>query len=163
MGYIPEDVKSIFEWIQLCNGVIFSEEDVVAVVKTIAEKGQRKLIVEETPIQSGLSGYTFLLKDVIYVCINSNIDPVRRCGTRLHEYSHIMLNHVAPLPYTYDDFLQARYLHGKQLRHEPITAYDEPVEYAAETLAMLLLEVITKFNESIPTTVIDMYGYDKDW
>jgi len=154
---IPGAVREKFDEVINRLGESFSLEAVLDIVRSTRN---RPLHVREMRIVTGISGFAVALLDCDLIAINRQIETDRRPKVILHECSHFLLDHVTLEPYTFKQFKRAHHTLIKQrLHHEPISAYDDPIEYAAETLATMFLERVTLYEETIPPEIISMYGY----
>lgn len=159
---IPEEINtSLCAIISFIGDKYFNEENIHLFVKRKAILSGKKLYIHEQSLPPGKSGFTLSLSDSYVVCINSEIDDLRKLTTKLHEYAHIILDHLKPSPYSYNDFISAISCKDNILNHEPSSSYDSPHEYSAELFAMILLDKINLSKESTPTLIQYMYGYKR--
>lgn len=156
MNIIPGAVREKFSEIMTCTKGGVTVDSVIELIK---EQYKRPVHIIEARLPNGVSGYALALLDAVVIIINKKIDPDRRIGTVFHELSHFLLKHPKVESYTFKQFKKARNDITKMLAHEPVTAYDDPIEYAAETLGMMLLEQFEVYKKTLSQDVGLMYGY----
>lgn len=160
---IPDEIiRSFQEIVTFIGDRFFDEDNILAFVKRKIILEGKTLYIHDSILTPGRSGFTVALIDSYVICINSQLDELRKLTTRLHEYAHIILDHLQSSPYTYDEFKQVNICDTYILYHQPSSSYDSPSEYMAELFAMLLLEQIDQSKKSTPTLIQYMYGYKKD-
>lgn len=142
----------------------FGETFPVSTIITLIEISRGKpLRIEQDSMPLKMSGYCIALHDVDLVCTRAGADPVQQQATLLHELAHLLLGHVphlsgGPSTPTYAVFKRNRDKRTASCR-DHTTAYEAPQEYAAEALATLLADSITRHARKIPQFAKDFYGY----
>jgi hypothetical protein len=145
----------------------------------------RKLIIEPDTMPLWLTGYCIPLADVDLVCYRERGDQRMNIPPQLHELSHLLLGHldkpeVDDMP-TYAAFIKERTRLQSRLSrvsprdprvNEPTKlarlllsaiqcrgmCFDDPKERDAETLATLLLGIISRSETSMPVVAQELYG-----
>lgn len=143
------DVQGMFKMIQHALGASFSFDHLVSLVE---QRRKKRLVFETIPMPIGKTGDVISLRDVDLIRLRAGLNPVRSCATRLHECSHLLLGHLpigdATTP-TYAEFRNSQELQQSLSRDQGVT-FSPVVEYAAETLATLLLSCVEQSGQERP-------------
>jgi hypothetical protein len=145
---------------ELVEGILteaLGERYTMAELEYFISKLWRKKLLdcqENFPLPPALTGCCLAFPDRDKVYIQEGLNPVSRKGSKLHEYGHLLMFHVAPqvdqLP-TYEEFLKdpASYLQYA-LNRDTNTVYNTQQESEAETLARLLFPHVIDEDDDTP-------------
>jgi hypothetical protein len=161
---VPASVQEAYsKFITEIETDIFSFNDIVRYIERW--RGKKIRFEFDSSMPPGLTGYCIALKDCDLVCTLKGSGQVHGLYVRLHEISHLMLNHIEKFPDgrrtpTYavfmrrcrdykDGFFQQR-LHG--------VLSEESLELDAEILARILIAGIKRHQESTPRIINLIHG-----
>lgn len=148
---LPKDVQRAFDAVCWVLGEEFSFSTLVDFIELSRGK---PLQIEYDTMPVAITGYCLALQDADLICTRTGLDVILTHAARLHEISHLLLGHISllscgPSTPSYAAFLRCRDLQNALYRAH-INPYDTPHEFAAETLATLLLGCITREKTAIP-------------
>jgi hypothetical protein len=157
---VAREVHQIYSTICNMLGEAFSLDALVTFTKLHRGK---PLLIEQDSMVVAISGYCLALQDVDLICTRAGMDKILEQTVQLHEISHLLLGHIPLLSNgsdtpSYTTFRQHREEQEGKIYRSHATAYDAPQEYAAETLATLLLHSILKEENSMPSIIEEFFG-----
>jgi len=123
---------------------------------------KKPLRIEDEVLPVAITGYCIALRDVDLICTRRGLDAILMGAARLHEIAHLLLGHIPSLSMgdatpSYEEFVHHRNMDPAFYRAH-ISAYELPSEYAAETLATLLLKCTFREQHSMPRLVREFYS-----
>jgi hypothetical protein len=123
---------------------------------------KKPLRIEEEALPVAISGYCIALSDVDLICTRRGLDAILMATARLHEIAHLLLGHIPTFSMGDATPAYATFVHHRNLSsvlyRAHASAYESPCEYAAETLATLLLKCTFREQSSIPQLARELYS-----
>ncbi|HLI71963.1 MAG TPA: hypothetical protein VKV19_19595 [Ktedonobacteraceae bacterium] len=158
MAEISEHVQRVFALIVRHLGRAFSLDELI--LFTAGCRG-KPLMFEQKPMPVALSGYCLALQDVDLIVTRANLDDILTQAVKLHEISHLLLQHLpmlsdGPATPTYAAFQRHESAQTWVTRN---LSYDDPQEQEAELLATLLLDCISRQGAAFSALARDIYGW----
>ncbi len=156
---LPRDVQRTFDAVLSVLGEAFPFATLIDFTELSRGKPLR---IEHDTMPVAIAWYCLALHDVDLICTRRGLDVILTCTVCLHEISHLLLCHIpllsgGPSTPSYAAFLRCRNLQ-KALYRSHTNLYDVPQEYAAETLATLLLNCLRREKTSIPLIARHLHG-----
>jgi len=157
--HVQHEVHRIFG---LTQGILSDTFSFNALADFTALCRKKPLRIEEEVLPVAITGYCVALHDVDLICTRQGLDTILMVTARLHEIAHLLLGHIPALSMgdttpSYETFMHHRDLRSAFYRTH-VSAYETPSEYAAETLATLLLKCIFREQNSMPQLARDLYS-----
>jgi hypothetical protein len=123
---------------------------------------KKPLRIEEETLPVAITGYCVALQDTDLICTRRGLDAILTITARLHEIAHLLLGHIPALSMGAATSTYAAFMHHRDLSsvlyRAHASAYEVPCEYAAETLATLLLKCIFREQHSMPQLARELYS-----
>lgn len=158
----PDVQREVCRVFDLTRGVLSDTFSFNALADFTALCRKKPLRIEEEALPVAITGYCIALQDVDLICTRRGLDAILMVTARLHEISHLLLGHIPPLSMgdttpSYTAFMRHRDLRSAFYRTHT-SAYEAPFEYAAETLATLLLKCTFREQNSMPQLARELYS-----
>ena len=156
---VTHEVHRVFD---LARGVLSDTFSFNALADFTALCRKKPLRIEEETLPVAITGYCVALRDVDLICTRRGLDAILVVTARLHEIAHLLLGHIPSFSMGDATPSYAAFVHHRDLRsvfyRAHASAYESPSEYAAETLATLLLKCTFREQNSMPQLARELYS-----